>query len=196
MEMADGLSAKLARVEQRRCSDLDWDVRNGFLEFLKQRHTVVAEPRVKEEPLERLSEVDRFPSELGCCDLCRPVMVLSPPPHSDIEKKREQRQTIVRMVGERCAPDTVVNVLLFDDFLAEDGLLTFQLLGRFGANRVRVFSPNVKPEVVHALRAATWLPAGSVVSGVGCYHAFLQHWGRYIDHLGGFQVVIGPLCGR
>lgn len=184
------IPSRLAGVEQSRCSDLAWDVRNGILEVLRrQRDAVVGEPRVKAEPLERLSEVDRFPADLGCCDLCRPVRDASPPPHSDIARKREQRQTVVQMVADRCAPGTVVNVLLFDDFLAEDGLLTFQLLGRFGADRVRVFSPNVRPEVVQALRAATWWPAGCVVSGVGCYHAFLQHWQQYIHALGGFHVV-------
>ena len=79
--------------------------------------------------------------------------------------------------------DGVVNVLLFDDFLC-GRLFTEDLWAAFPTPRLRLFTPNVKREIVDAL-AALPLPRGVVVGGCGCYHGFLSHWEALIARTGG-----------
>ena len=153
-------------------------------------------------------ETDFFPATLGCCGTCEIVLRNNAPPHSNREEKHHQRQEVIQDVRNALLGlslnDTNVNVLLFDDVL--DGtLLTEDLIqqfpSEFATQRLRVFSPNVRADVVARLQATTQtagLPYGAVVSGVGCFHAFLQHWEpsivRAVQRPRNLPLVVNGVC--
>lgn len=122
-----------------------------------------------------------------CADAATGVFRLTPA--SDAAAKRAQRDAVLAAVAAHLAHwearaaaegwvapprrGTAARPLcayVFDDFL-DDVTFTAELVVRFGA-RVRVFSPNLKPAVVAALRATLGAAPGQVVADWACYEAF------------------------
>lgn len=67
-------------------------------------------------------------------------------------------------------------------------LLTEELLMRFGSERLRIYSPNIKPDIVGKMRA---LGANdSVVTSVGCACAFNDRFSDAIKAHGGLDIVM------
>ena len=117
----------------------------------------------------------------------------NPPPHSDVDRKADTRRFVEDDVADAVAESAgrlPVNCWLFDDFL-NGRLLSEDLLDRFGPERVRILSPNLRGEVVDGLRTlgARHRP-GVVVGGRGCYHAFVDHWQSLIGVQGGIRVLM------
>lgn len=144
------------------------------------------------------------------------VLETDAPPNSDIEEKRLQRRMVERHIQAALLKNhaqngssvvvtprnvvppvaeeggTTINVLLFDHWLDGDGLFTERLLSAAEfRDRLRIYSPNVRPDVVRALSA---LPHhGRVTTGLGCFHHCLRHWESQILHTGGFHVVMADV---
>jgi hypothetical protein len=133
----------------------------------------------------------------ACCDGCRRVLVNAAPPHTNVDAKRGQRDDVLREVRRALAvPGVAVNVLLLDDVL-EGRLLSAEIWAQFpeAAGRLRVFAPNLNPDIVEKLRKLTGVPPGGVVSGAGCVCNFLARWEPLIVATGGFAVVYADVHG-
>ena len=123
----------------------------------------------------------------------------APPPHSVVAEKWAQRVRVLDAVAAcRTAASArgvgvqPVNVYLFDDLLPGDATLSQQLVDRFGAAAVRVFSPNLKPAVVsHLVSLSGSVDAGHewLVAGCGCYCAYNARFGDDIRRAGGLDRV-------
>jgi hypothetical protein len=147
---------------------------------------------------QELVDADLFPS-VGCCRTCVAVVKNAAQPHSDVTAKRGQRDYVLKRIEEALAViGAFVNVFLLDDVL-EGKLLTEEIWARFkdmATGRLRVFAPNLKPDIVELLRKVTDAPADGVVSGVGCVCHFLARWEPLIATTGGFAVVFADVHNR
>lgn len=93
------------------------------------------------------------------------------------------------------APRLPITALLFDAFL-EGRLLSDEIIERFGPANVRILSPNLDPDVVAGLRRLKEAqPTAMIIGGLGCYHAFVDHWESLIAVTGGIQVLMAD-CHR
>jgi hypothetical protein len=138
-------------------------------------------------------------------------------PHSLVSEKALQRDRLLAMIECLMRTRPQVNVYVFDDWLlrpddrpappstpetAGSGtLVTAEILTRFGADRVTVWAPNLKPAVVAALRALSQVttPPGRrqpcVMTGVGCYCAFNRRWREHLHAAGGLDVLSADCFG-
>lgn len=142
-----------------------------------------------------------FPMQtLGVCDrtFCQRLQrtVQSIPSTLYPEKKAEYRQKFLEMVASTLKENNnrTVNIWLLDDFLFVDpsksSTLTEQLIWRFGADRLRVFSPNLKANVVNHLCSLPNLPAQTVLSATGCACRFNEYFAEMIRCCGGLDVLM------
>lgn len=179
-----------------------------------QRRVAVGKPKattteanvtIKPEPLDDADII------LGVCPECAPLAsrIETIRPHSDAPHKRRQRDRVLADVAaalERLSgPHQRVNVYLFDDFLSDakdaDGgsgrLLASELLERFGADHIRIFSPNLKEYVVrtNAALASCTTSTRWLTTGVGCWHRFHDRWEAVIRETGGLDVVFADCFG-
>lgn len=131
-----------------------------------------------------------------------------PPPHTVPAEKAAQRDYAHARIAELLAAGRrpPVTVYAFDDWLRRPGaaqptLFTAELVARFGADRVRVWSPNLHADVIAGLRALTtdlapnppgapWLRAGC-----GCWCACNARWAASIAAAGGLDVVFADCFG-
>ena len=95
-----------------------------------------------------------------------------------------------------------INVYLFDDWLQRPEcsfptLLTMEIAMLFPRDRVTVWSPNLKPEIVDALRGVWQMSPDRpwLVAGEGCYCAFNAAWASDIHAAGGLDVVFADGFG-
>jgi hypothetical protein len=143
--------------------------------------------------------------------------VYAPAPHSVASEKALQRDQLLAMIKRLLRTRPRVNVYVFDDWLRRPDdyppppstpettgsgtLVTAEILTRFGADRVTVWAPNLKPAVVAALRELsheTTPPGRSqpcVVTGVGCYCAFNHRWREHMYAAGGIDVLSADCFG-
>ena len=120
-------------------------------------------------------------------------------PYSDAEMKRMQRADVITCIRTTLQTQSQVNVYLFDDWLptadgASTTLFAADLLREFGGNRVRIWAPNLKSEVVDAQQRLDG-PAGWLTAGAGCWHQFNERWADAIRCAGGLDVVFAD-CFR
>jgi len=138
--------------------------------------------------------------DLGVCErlFCQRLQttVHSIPSTLYPEKKAEYRQRLLDMVDHTLKENNnrTVNVWLLDDFLFVDhtksSTVTEQLIWRFGADRLRIFSPNLKANVVNHLCSLPNLPAQTVISARGCACRFNAYFAEMIRCSGGLDVLM------
>jgi hypothetical protein len=138
-------------------------------------------------------------------------------PHSLASEKARQRDRLLDMIERLLRTRPRVNVYVFDDWLLRPAdcppppstpatagsgtLVAAEILTRFGADRVTVWAPNLKPAVVAALRElsqATTPPGRNqpcVMTGVGCYCAFNRRWREHLYAMGGLDVLSADCFG-
>jgi hypothetical protein len=167
---------------------------------IEKKHNIM----IKTEPLE---PEDYFQptgicADPGCRRLQQGIQVITP--HSNVAMKHAQRRDIENLVQEALAVQPRVNIYLFDDWLPlrEDScrhtLLSDHLLRKFGANRIRIWAPNLKPDVVaahEALSEGNQCPMGWITAACGCWHTFNTRWAPDICMAGGLDVVFAD-CFR
>lgn len=145
---------------------------------------------------------ETFFSDVGVCDrpYCQNLQrrIDGITPHSCIKEKRSQRNEIIKHIAiavedRRKRDGSKVNIWLFDDLLPNpDGSVTsmvIDILVRFGPDRVRIFSPNLKQSIVDHYRSLN-LPSGTVISGCGCVCRFQERWRETMVQCGGLDVVM------
>ena len=144
-------------------------------------------------------------SAAGCQKLRQDVAKIAP--HSDVEMKRAQRADVMDRIDavlQRQPAGQPANVYLFDDWLPTSHnadhwtLFADELQRRFGPDRVRIWAPNLKSEIVDAHRAVAdgnGCPPGWITATCGCWHTFNERWADGIRAAGGLDVVFAD-CFR
>ena len=111
----------------------------------------------------------------GCQMLNKTVQTISP--HTDVEAKRAQRKHILTLIEATLQVQCRANVYLFDDWLPtidgleEQTLLVEDIRRQFGTDRVRIWAPNLKEDIVDTQRSLVTeggCPPGWLTAGCGC----------------------------
>ena len=98
-------------------------------------------------------------------------------PHTDVETKRAQRNHILTLIEDALQVQRRANVYLFDDWLStidgpqEETLLVEDIRRQFGTDRVRIWAPNLKEDIVDTQRRLVTkreCPPGWLTAGCGC----------------------------
>ena len=168
---------------------------------------------IKLEKLTRedfFADVDICEKESNCHKLSLRIRNISPT--NSPQEKRSQRDEFMDNVHTHLQdrPTGIVNVWYYDDFLRNtDGTetsLTMDLIQRFiqrvcrfcllhipgpghDMARIRIFSPNLKRNVVEHLHSLP-LSTGMMVTGTGCVCRFNDRWCGEMRAHGGLDVVM------
>lgn len=139
-------------------------------------------------------------ADVGICSdaFCRRLSanVENIPTFSLINEKTNQRNKVLDDIQSKLElnGDRMVNCWFFDDLLPKkDGTttsLSMDILLRFGHNRVRMFSPNIKMSIVEHLSSVPVMAPDELVTGCGCACSFNARWAPYIVECGGLDVVM------
>ena len=169
----------------------------GFLAPAGRSHGTAATNHVHVK-LERMEPADYFRAP-GICKnaMCRDLnaTVGDKKPHSNVHEKAYQRDYAHRLIAERLLTQEVVNIYVFDDWLQRIGaeneeLFIEEVLERYDPARIRIWSPNMKADVIERMAAVAmnvhhpWLTAGC-----GCACSFNAMWADHIRAAGGLDVV-------
>jgi hypothetical protein len=160
---------------------------------------VLSQAAVKQE---LLTNDDYFSAPGMCTDAgCRRLLsqIDQIAPHTDAAVKRMQRDDVMTCIRTALQWQRQVNVYLFDDRLpTADGrsstLFTQELLQQFGGDRLRIWAPNLKADIVQAQQKLDG-PTGWLTAGTGCWHQFNDRWAEKIRRAGGLDVVFAD-CFR
>jgi hypothetical protein len=200
--------------EERKLKTLEWRMMNNGI-----AHEERQSKRQAVDPGNTQSDDDLFVPTGLCSDPdCHQLqgIVRTLKCHSDVDVKRSQRADIQDKIAQLLRVQDQVNVYIFDDFLPlHDGadtvtLLAADLLDFFGTDRIHIWAPNVKEEIVNISHCLIWdlqwdmwaaqhrrlvQNGGVITAGKGCWHNFNARWAEQIREAGGLDVVFAD-CFR